>query len=51
VNLDDHIQVIMLPETSDELWQSLIKFVKLQKAFEKMGFASDAYYGNLTLSP
>lgn len=51
VNLEDHIEIVMLPETSAELWTSIIKFVKLTKAFEKIGFATDAYIGNLTVSP
>ena len=51
VNLQDHIQVVMLPESSRELHLSLIKFAKLMKAFEKMTFATDNYLGYLTVSP
>lgn len=29
VNLEDHIEIIMLPESSSELWTTMIKFAKL----------------------
>lgn len=51
VNLEDHIEVVMLPETSAELCTSVIKFAKLVKAFEKIGFASDPLLGYLTVNP
>ena len=41
----------MLPETPGGLNVSLIKFVKLMKAFEKIGLATDTYLGHLTVSP
>jgi len=41
----------MLPETSSDLWTTMIKLAKLQKAFEKIGFAQDPILGYLTVSP
>ena len=51
VNLEDHLQLIMLPENAGQLQNSFIKFAKLVKAFEKLDFAQDSYLGNLTVSP
>jgi hypothetical protein len=41
----------MLPETAGELSNSFIKFTKLIRVFEKIGFANDPLYGYLTVSP
>jgi len=51
VNLEDHIQLMMLPETAAELSNSIIKLAKLIRVFEKIGFANDPLYGYLTVSP
>ncbi len=51
VNLEDHIQLVMLPETAAELSNSIIKLAKLIRVFEKLGFANDPLYGYLTVSP
>ena len=41
----------MLPQKSSNFLASLEKLRKLEKAFEKVGFAADAYLGHLTTSP
>ena len=53
VNFEDHIQIIMLPETGryNNVRRSLQRMDKLTKTFDKMGFATDAYLGFLTVSP
>lgn len=49
--MEDHIEMVMLPESGKNMLQSLIQLKKLTRAFEKIGFANDAYLGNLTTSP
>ena len=53
VNFEDHIQVVMLPQVgvSNNIKSALTRLVKLNHTFEKMGFATDAYLGFLTVSP
>lgn len=51
VNLEDHVEIIMLPENAQELTNCIIKFTKLINAFQKLVFAQDSYLGNLTVSP
>ena len=53
VNFEDHIQIIMLPESGvqNNLKNALTRLVKLTHIFERMGFATDAYLGYLTVSP
>lgn len=53
VNFEDHIQIIMLPRTGvqNNVRNALNRLIKLNKTFEKMGFATDAYLGFLTVSP
>ena len=51
VNLEDHIEIVMLPETSNDLLKSFIKLAKLIKVFEKIDFATDFSLGYLTVSP
>jgi protein-arginine kinase len=53
VNFEDHIQIVVTPvHASDNGFsRALDKLVKLNKTFEKIGFATDAYLGFLTVSP
>lgn len=53
VNFEDHIQIIMLPRAGvpRNVRNALTRLVKLTHTFEKMGFATDAYFGFLTVSP
>ena len=53
VNFEDHIQIIMLPESGryNNLRRSIQRMDKLTKTFDKMGFATDSYLGFLTVSP
>ena len=51
VNLEDHIEIVMLPETSNDLLKSFIKLAKLIKVFEKIEFATDFSLVYLTVSP
>ena len=53
VNFEDHLQVIMLPErgVTNGLKRSLLRMFKLLSTFEKMGFATNAYLGNLSVNP
>ena len=51
VNHQDHIEVIMLPETTQQIMPSFKQLVRLMAAFEKVGFACDPYLGHLTTSP
>jgi len=43
----------MLPESGvqNNLKNALTRLVKLTQIFERMGFATDAYLGYLTVSP
>lgn len=51
VNLEDHIEICMLPDKATSLFSSAIKFTKLIRAFDKLGFANNSYLGNLSISP
>ena len=53
VNFEDHIQIIMLPRQGvpNNTKNALTRLIKLNHTFEKMGFATDAYLGYLTVSP
>ncbi len=53
VNFEDHIQIIMLPQSGvkSNVKNALARLVKLTHTFERMGFATDAYMGYLTVSP
>ena len=53
VNFEDHIQIIMLPDKGvpHNVKIALTRLIKLNHTFEKMGFATDAYLGYLTVSP
>lgn len=53
VNFEDHIQIIMLPSAgeSGNFKSALTRLIKLTHTFERMGFATDAYLGYLTVSP
>ena len=53
VNFEDHIQIIMLPDSGVQhnVKNSLTRLIKLTQTFERMGFATDAYLGYLTVSP
>ena len=53
VNFEDHIQIIMLPGSGvqNNVRTALTRLIKLTQTFERMGFATDAYLGYLTVSP
>jgi len=53
VNFEDHIQIIMLPGhgVNNNFKNALTRLIKLTHTFERMGFATDAYLGYLTVSP
>ena len=50
VNFEDHIEIVMSPSYKN-LVPSLNSLKRLMKAFEKIGFANDAYLGYLTVNP
>lgn len=53
VNFEDHIQIVMLPGTGvkHNVKNAFTRLIKLTHTFERMGFATDAYLGFLTVSP
>ncbi len=51
VNFQDHIEVIMLPQTAQQIAPSFKQLKRLMSAFDKVGFACDPYLGHLTTSP
>ena len=52
VNFEDHIQVIILPEPKREgLDRCFQRLVKLNQTFDRIGYATDSYLGNLTVDP
>lgn len=54
VNFEDHLELIILPDKShqnDTLKEGLQRMIKLLQTFEKLGYATDPYLGNLTASP
>ena len=53
VNFEDHIQIMMLPSQGvmGNFKNALTRLIKLTHTFERMGFATDAYLGYLTVSP
>ena len=51
VNKEDHLEIVMLPSSGEEILSSLDSLRRLLKAFDKIGFANDAYLGYLTTSP
>jgi protein-arginine kinase len=51
VNYEDHIEIVILPEHKDTLKEGLSRLIKLLQTFEKLGYATDPYLGNLTVSP
>ena len=54
VNFEDHLRIVVLPDKtsdSDGLNQGIKRGIKLIQTFEKLGYATDPYLGNLTVSP
>eukprot|EP00347_Sterkiella_histriomuscorum_P011380 403372676 len=54
VNFEDHLEIIILPEKNnqkDSIKDGLQRMIKLLQTFEKLGYATDPYLGNLTASP
>lgn len=54
VNFEDHLELVILPDRSnpkDTLRDGLQRMIKLLQTFEKLGYATDPYLGNLTASP
>ena len=50
VNLEDHTQLVVLPETATELSNLIIKLAKLIRVFENIGFTNDPLYRYLTVN-
>ncbi len=52
VNFDDHLIIITIHTSQENGVAKMYKqFVKVLKAFENIGYATDPYLGNLTVSP
>jgi protein-arginine kinase len=54
VNFEEHLKIITLLDKSsenDNLMQGISRAIKLLQTFEKLGYATDPYLGNLTVSP
>ena len=54
VNFEDHLEIVILPEKNsqkDNIREGLTRLIKLLQTFEKLGYATDPYLGNLTVSP
>ena len=54
VNFEEHLRIVVLPDKSsdqDNLHLGLKRCIKLLQTFEKLGYATDPYLGNLTVSP
>ena len=54
VNFEEHLKIITLLDKSNEndnLLQGISRAIKLLQTFEKLGYATDPYLGNLTVSP
>jgi protein-arginine kinase len=55
INFEDHIHIVMLPITNaqgvKDYKSCFERLVKLNFAFERIGFANDPYLGSLTVSP
>lgn len=50
VNFEDHIEIVCFTD-SGKLRKTFEKMVKLLQTFDKIGYATDPYLGNLTTSP
>jgi protein-arginine kinase len=50
VNFEDHLQIVVVA-SGLELKKAFRTVHKLLNSFDKMGFATDAYHGHLTVSP
>ena len=51
VNFEDHLEFVILPEHKETMQGGLQRMTKLLQTFEKLGYATDPYLGNLTVSP
>lgn len=54
VNFEEHIKLIVLKDKvdiDDNINEGVRRLFKLVELFEKFGFATDPYLGNLTVSP
>lgn len=54
VNFEDHLELVVLPQIDnpkDTIIDGLNRMIKLLQTFEKLGYATDPYLGNLTVSP
>jgi protein-arginine kinase len=54
VNFLEHIEIVILPEQNnknDSLREGLGRLLKVLQSFEKLGYATDPYLGNLTVDP
>jgi arginine kinase len=54
VNFEEHLRIVVLLDKTNEhdsLHQGIKRCIKLVQTFEKLGYATDPYLGNLTVSP
>jgi protein-arginine kinase len=54
VNFEQHIKIIVLKdseEPNDNMFEGIKRLFKMIQMFEKLGFSTDPYLGNLTVSP
>lgn len=53
VNFEDHVEIVVAPEHAAQngINNALTKLLKLNSTFDKIGFATDAYLGYLSVSP
>lgn len=54
VNFEDHLEIVILPDAAQQnetIKEGLQRLIKLLQTFEKLGYATDPYLGNLTASP
>jgi protein-arginine kinase len=52
VNFEEHLRIIVLKENAnDTILEGIVRLFKMIGIFEKLGYATDSYLGNLTVSP
>jgi len=54
VNFEQHIKIITMKDNTnpnDTIFEGIKRLFNLLSTFEKLGFATDPYLGNLTVSP
>jgi len=54
VNFEQHIKIIVLKDNTDpndNIYEGIKRLFKMITIFEKLGYSTDPYLGNLTVSP